>query len=115
MDRRYLKAERLARQAEIDEVYKRGRKWSARILRIHAKANGLPHSRLAISVPKRLCGSVQRNRWKRLIRETFRLNKETIGPGLDLIVVPSQAPGELTQPQVQAVLLHLVGRHRSAS
>ena len=115
MARRYLKAERLARQKDIAEVYKRGRKWSARILRIHVRPNGLPHSRLAVSVPSRICNAVERNRWKRLIRETFRLNKETIGPGLDLIVVPSAPPGDLGQSQVQTVLLHLVGRHRGVS
>jgi ribonuclease P protein component len=114
MDRRFLKEERLTRQKDIDDVYKRGRKWSAKILRIHVRPNGLPHSRLAISVPKRVCNAVGRNRWKRLIRETFRLNKETVGPGLDLIVVPSGPPGQLGQAQVQTVLLHLIGRQRGA-
>lgn len=114
MDRRYLKQERLTRKKDIDEVYRRGRKWSAKILRIHARPNGLPHSRLAISVPTRVCNAVGRNRWKRMIRETFRLNKDAVGPGLDLIVVPSAPPGDLKQPQVQTVLLYLIGRQRGA-
>ncbi len=112
MDQGFSKAHRLTRQKDIDAVYKRGRRWNARIFRIHVRENGLGRSRLAISVPGRVCNAVLRNRWKRLLRESFRLNKEAIGPGLDIVAVPTQPPGELLRPQVEAVLLNLVKRHR---
>ena len=115
MDQRFPKEERLRRQREIDDVYRRGRRWSGRSLRIHVRPNGLDRSRLGISVPGRLCGAVQRNRWKRLLRESFRLNKAAIGPGLDIIAVPTQPPGDLERRQVEKLLLELVGRHRGTS
>ncbi|HYE99043.1 MAG TPA: ribonuclease P protein component [Planctomycetota bacterium] len=115
MDQSYGKDERLRRQWEIDDVYRRGRRWIGKYLRIHVRANGLPRSRFAVSVPGRLCGAVERNRWKRLLRESFRLNKGAIGPGLDIIAVPTRPPGELKRPEVEGVLVGLVGRHRGAS
>jgi ribonuclease P protein component len=114
VDQTFSKEHRLTRQKDIDAVYKRGRRWNAKIFRIHVRANGLDRSRLAISVPGRLCNSVQRNRWKRLLRESFRLNKAAVGPGLDIVAVPTQPPGDLLRPQVEVVFVNLVQRHRGS-
>jgi ribonuclease P protein component len=113
MDRRFLKAERLTRKADIDACYRSGRRVGGRLLRLHVRPNDLGVARLAISVPGRLCDAVRRNRWKRLVREAFRLNKEAIGVGLDLIVVPTRPPGDLKRPEVEAALLDVVRRARA--
>ena len=112
MEERLRRAERLTRQDDIDEVYRRGRRWHAKFFRVHVKENTLPHSRFTVSVPRRLCIAVLRNRWKRMLRESFRLGKEAIGPGLDIVAVPTAPPGELKRPQVEFVLLQLVKKHR---
>jgi ribonuclease P protein component len=44
--------------------------------------------RLGIAATKKLGGSVQRNRAKRLIREAFRRNK--IASGFDVVVIPKR-------------------------
>jgi ribonuclease P protein component len=113
MDARLRKTERLTRQADIDAVYKTGRRLHAKAFRIHVKPNSLPYSRFTVSVPKRVCIAVLRNRWKRLLRESFRLNKERIGPGLDIVAVPTRPPEDLLRPQVEFVLVELVRKHRS--
>ncbi len=112
MDERLRRAERLSRQKEIDAVYKRGRRWHGKGLRVHVKPNALVYSRLAISVPRRLCKAVERNRWKRLLRESFRLNKAAIGPGLDVVAVPTRPPGGLKRADVEALLVELLQRGR---
>jgi ribonuclease P protein component len=112
MDERLRRSERITRQKEIDEVYKRGRRWSARHFRLHVKNSPLPFSRLAISVPRRVCGAVLRNRWKRLLRESFRRNKGAIGPGLDIVAVPTRPPKGLKRQEVEAVMVQLLRRHR---
>lgn len=112
MDGRYRKSERLTRQRDIDEVYRRGRRWSAKLFRLHVRDSGAAASRLAISVPKKLCTAVLRNRWKRLLRESFRLNKESIGPGLDIVAVPTRPPGDVMRQQVEFVMIQLVNKHR---
>lgn len=113
MDRRFLKSERLTRKADIDACYRSGRRVSGRLMRLHARPNDLAVARLAISVPGRLCDAVRRNRWKRMVREAFRLNKEAIGVGLDLIVVPTRPPGDLKRMEVEAALLDVVRRVRA--
>ena len=45
-------------------------------------------SRLGIAATKKLGGSVERNRAKRLIREVFRRNK--IADGFDVVVIPKR-------------------------
>ena len=113
MDARLRHSERLTRQADIDAVYKSGRRLHAKAFRIHVKPNSLPYSRFTVSVPKRVCIAVLRNRWKRLLRESFRLSKEKIGPGLDIVGVPTRPPEEIRRQQVEFVLVELVRKYRS--
>lgn len=51
-----------------------------------AAANGLAHPRLGISIPRRVGTAVKRNRIKRLLRESFRLDQRKLPAGVDLIV-----------------------------
>ena len=55
---------------------------------VYALVNDLPYSRLAVSVGRKHGTAVQRDRIKRLIREAFRLDRQTLPQGLDLVVVP---------------------------
>jgi ribonuclease P protein component len=49
-------------------------------------------SRLGLSVSRKVGGAVVRNRWKRVLREAFRLNVERLPPGLDYVIVPRAVP-----------------------
>ena len=51
--------------------------------------------RIGISVPRRIKGSVQRNRLRRLIREAFRLNQGAVPRGCDVVAVPKTDFGEM--------------------
>lgn len=68
--------------------------------------NGLPHPRLGLSVSKRLGNAVARNRWKRILREAFRLHRERLPAGLDLVVVP-RAGGQAELDRATASLCRL--------
>lgn len=56
-------------------------------LLVFAAPNGLEHPRLGVSVSRKLGKAVVRNRWKRLIREAFRLSRQQLPTGVDLLVV----------------------------
>lgn len=107
MDTRYRPDERLKRRREIDLVMRRGVKRTSRTLRLYALENGLGRARFAPVVPGRVCNAVKRNRWKRLLRETFRLNKAAFG-ARDVVVMPQVPPEKRTQADVARECLALL-------
>ena len=87
-DHRFLPQYHIRRGADFRRAY--GRRCSAgdgRIL-VFGHPNGLPHPRLGISASRRVGNAVVRNRWKRLLREAFRLTRQKLPQGIDLIVIP---------------------------
>ncbi len=65
-----------------------------------ARENGLDHPRLGLVIGKKNVKlAVQRNRLKRLIRESFRHNQETL-TGWDIVVIARKGLGELENPEL---------------
>ena len=80
--------ERIRRRAEFQTIFKRGSRIRGRLVTVFLWPNALRRGRLGIAATRKLGGSVQRNRAKRLIREAFRLNK--IAEGYDVVVIPNR-------------------------
>lgn len=55
---------------------------------VYGCENAFPYPRLGLSVSRKVGKAVVRNRWKRLIREAFRLSRSQLPAGVDLIVIP---------------------------
>ncbi len=66
--------ESLKKPSEFSKVYKRGKSFADKYLVMYILPNKLGYTRVGLSVSKKVGNSVRRNRIKRLIRETFRLN-----------------------------------------
>jgi ribonuclease P protein component len=99
-DERLLPAYRIRRGSDFQRVYLRRCTAADESLLVFGAANGLPHPRIGLSVSRKLGKAVVRNRWKRLIREAFRLRREQLPVGVDLVVVPR--PG--AEPSLSALL-----------
>ncbi len=113
---------RLKTPAQFKAVYDRKRSVSDGVLVVYVAANGLPHPRVGLSVSRKVGNAVVRNRWKRLLREAYRLNRHALPPGLDFILIPRSGQTEPTLEAVIASLLKLaadaarrVGRTGAAS
>lgn len=79
-------------------------------LRIHGKPNGLPHARLGLVIGRKLAKqAVRRNYMKRVIRESFRQQQETLA-GLDIVVWPREAFARDQYVQVVSELQRLFGK-----
>ncbi|MGO9108305.1 MAG: ribonuclease P protein component [Thermoguttaceae bacterium] len=87
-DQRFLRVYRITRGAEFQRAYQRRLTAGDDRLLVFVFPNGLTHPRLGLSVSRKVGGAVVRNRWKRCIREAFRLSREHLPVGVDLIVIP---------------------------
>lgn len=106
-DYRFSADRRLRRSAEFERAYQRRCSASDGCLLVFVVENQLPYSRLGLSVSRKIGGAVQRNRWKRHLREAFRLNRTTLPRAWDFVVVPRvpdcPRPSELGQRLVDLV------------
>ncbi|AIZ34926.1 ribonuclease P protein component [Pseudomonas sp. K1(2024)] len=69
-------------------------------LLILARENGLDHPRLGLVIGKKSVKlAVQRNRLKRLMRDSFRLHQHSLA-GLDIVIVARKGLGEVENPEL---------------
>lgn len=81
----FPKQARLLRTAEFRRVYDNGRRRNLDFLLAFVLQTGNPESRIGLTVPRSVGGSVQRNRVKRRLREAVRKHLELLGPGWDVV------------------------------
>ena len=93
----------IRRGADFQRTYNRRIRASDDWLLLFGCPNELPYSRLGLSVSRKVGKAVVRNRWKRLIREAFRLTREKLPQGLDLIVIPRAG----TEPELRGLMQSL--------
>ncbi|MFA5794832.1 MAG: ribonuclease P protein component [Candidatus Brocadiia bacterium] len=85
----FSRQERLINNRDFQKVFKEGRRLSNDLLFVHTLPNGLDYCRLGLAIGKmEVHLAVWRNRIKRLLRESFRLNKPAPEPkqGWDIVV-----------------------------
>ena len=80
------RSQRLLHRSQFDGIYARGRILHHPGLRIHLQPNTEGFHRLGLSVPRRVGNAVRRNRYKRLIRESFRTLPNDGSSGYDLVI-----------------------------
>ena len=82
----FIRAQRLVHKPQFDAVYQNGRKLGDSYFLILSRVNECPSPRLGLSVSARSVGNaVNRNRIKRIIRDSFRLNCDQF-PAVDIVV-----------------------------
>jgi len=94
---------------EFQQVFSRRASAGDGLILVFGHPNTLGHARLGLSVSRKVGNAVVRNRWKRLLREAFRLSRESMPSGIDLVIVP-RAGAVPTLAGVQASLARLAGR-----
>lgn len=104
-DRRFRRQERLSRARDFEAVFANRQSAAGAWIVIYGRANGLDYNRLGLVISRRLGSAVRRNRFKRLVREAFRLTKSEQPAGWDLLVLPKlpkRVRGQKTPPPAPA-------------
>jgi ribonuclease P protein component len=113
---RFRPHEHLRRKKEFDRVYARKRSVSDSWLIVYACENDLSHTRIGLSVAKKVFAlATQRNRVRRLYREAFRLTRHEMPTGIDLVLIPrrSEIPSLETLTNILPRLVRAVAKKLS--
>ena len=90
---------------------KKNQDYANKYLVMYVMDSGREDTRIGISASKKVGNSVVRHRFARLVRESFRLNKDILEDGKDIIVVARVAAKDKNFDKIESAFLHLCGLH----
>jgi len=95
---------------DFERIYALKRRMGDPCLLVFAAQNGLPQSRIGVSVSRKHGNSVVRHRLRRLLKEAFRLEQHELPTGIDLILIPGRDSSTATVDQFRQSLRSLSHR-----
>lgn len=107
-----MKEDRIRKNSEFRNVYRKGKSISNNLLVLYTFKNfkNKDINRVGISVSKKVGKSVVRSRVKRLISESYRLNKESLKKGYDFVFIARINSKDKTYGEIEDSLKNLFKR-----
>ena len=106
---RFPRAARILARPDFVRALEHGRRASDSRLAVWIIANDLPGARLGLNVGRRYGDAPDRNHFKRLLREAFRLQRRMLPAGYDIVCAP-RGRGPMTCRDAVESLAKLVSR-----
>ena len=101
----------IKKNSDFQAIYRTAKSYANRQLVMDVRKTENTQSRIGISVSKKVGNSVVRHHLARLVRESFRLNRDTLEEGLDIIVVARAAAKDSDYKTIERAFMHLCGLH----
>lgn len=110
-DNTFTKADRILKRPEFMQLSTVGnRVYNRHYIAIYKVGFQQGRSRLGITVTKKVGGAVTRNRIKRIVREFFRTNRDSIQGKLDINIIAKKTVADLTQVESYISLRNIFDR-----
>ncbi|MGD8290557.1 MAG: ribonuclease P protein component [Desulfobacterales bacterium] len=106
----FTKADRILKRHEFIALSKSGRKIQNESFIAVFAPSRQGHSRLGITVTKKVGGAVKRNRIKRLVREFFRLNRQFLSGEWDINIIAKNQIADITSEDAYHSLRNIFDR-----
>jgi ribonuclease P protein component len=102
---RFRRIERLKKREEIRAVFNRGKKLNCVGAKLFRLENGLAYNRIAFTFARKFGNAVERNRCRRISREAYRLIRNRLKNGSDLVLLVYPGKDSLTDRTAQLEIL----------
>lgn len=104
----FPKKEKLLKTSDFKLVYSRGRAYYSPAFTLYLLNVQGDERRIGFVVSKKNARkAVKRNKIKRQLREVYRLNKNRIASGINLIIIAKKQAAELNFHQIEAEIIRL--------
>ncbi|MFA5339531.1 MAG: ribonuclease P protein component [Candidatus Omnitrophota bacterium] len=101
--------ERITKTSDFKQALKNGSFYNGRALKLSISRNDRGVSRIGVSLRKHIFKlAVSRNKLRRHIKEAFRLNKEKLEKGYDIVAIPRAAAADLKYEELNSEFLALL-------
>lgn len=103
MDKKY----RLRKNSEFRYVYDKGKSYANKYIVMFFIKNNYDYNRIGFATTKKLGNSVVRSKFKRRMKESYRLNTTKFKQGYDIIFLSRANAKDITYRQIESAILHL--------
>lgn len=107
-DNGFAKHLRLRSRYDYKRMSSRCKRYSGAFFSLDVRQNDSAQTRMGLTVTRQFGDAHRRNRFKRIVREAFRLCHQKLIKGVDINVRPFPRHFDLTMAQVQAELLNFL-------
>lgn len=101
----------IKKNTDFQRVYKSGRSSASSSVVMYVMENEPEGGRIGISCSRKVGNSVVRHTLARKFREIYRLNRTSLKPGVDIVLVVRPAAASKTYKELEKQFLYLCGRH----
>jgi ribonuclease P protein component len=105
---RYPKAARLRTRRQYQRIAQQPTRHIGHWIVVESRESKHPLTRLGVTVSRHYGNAVSRNRFKRIVREAFRLCCQELQSGVDINVKPGHVAYEAQMPDILAELKNLL-------
>lgn len=98
----------LKNDREFQRIYKKGKSFANKYLIVFCMENKMNINRVGFVTTKKLGNSVKRNKYKRRLKESYRLNSYKLKNGYDMIFLFRKDIPELKYKDINSALNHII-------